>query len=357
MGRQNATDAAVRHIERTTSRRFPVAPTALVAGPRIRLETGDLDQPYFGASIDKVLIATLIAQLGDEGVLTPETPIGELLPSNDIEHLPAAPHVDSARDITVDHLLSHTSGLPDVCDPPRGEQSECSLAMLEQHPERPWTSESMLQQARGMRPIAAPGARFHYSDTGYLLLTRIIEEAAGVAFAQRLRSHIVEPAGMQTAAEWVGASAERLAELAPALAPFWFTKPHQELSQAFASKLTWQSGLGGAASAHGLLAFQRALHAGDLCSREWVDHMSRPRNRKLGGLHYGAGMATLKFEGFMPLLHGLPRPVGGLGILATHMFYYPAHDTHVILNFHSFKRMNASFSTHIRLARLIKAHG
>ena len=357
MTRQQAIAAAVRRIERTTSRRFPVAPTALVAGPRIGLETGDTDQPYFGASIDKVLIGTLIAQLGDEGVLTPETPIGALLPGRLLQRLPVAAGIDSGRDLTVDQLLTHTSGLPDVCDPPRGEHSDCSLDMLEQHPTHPWNPAGMLAQAERMRPVGRPGERFHYSDTGYLLLIRIIEEATGLSFVQRLRSQIFDRVGMPCASEWAEASAEQVSSMAPSLAPFWFTKPGRDLSQDFAPHLTWESGLGGAASANDLLAFQRALHDGALCSRAWVDHMSRPRNRMLGGLHYGAGMATLKFEGFFPLLRALPRPTGGLGILATHMFYYPTHDTHVILNFHSRRRMNASFETHIRLARLIRAHG
>ena len=59
----------------------------------------------------------------------------------------------------------------------------------------------------------------------------------------------------------------------------------------------------------------------------------------------------LRFEGFMPLLRGLPRPVGHLGVLGTHLFVDPDRGTSVVLNFHDTREMVASFQTHIRIAQ------
>lgn len=85
--------------------------------------------------------------------------------------------------------------------------------------------------------------------------------------------------------------------------------------------------------------------------------MGTPRSRFRPGIHYGAGMVALRFAGFFPLMRGYPEPVGGLGYTSTHMFYYPAQRTHVILNYHAHRRMNTSFQMHIRLAGLIKRFG
>lgn len=359
-------DIAVRRtadaLGRTTSDRFPVAPLALVTGRSLELSVGDPDQPFFVASIDKVFIATLVAQLAADGLLRPDSPLGELLPDEDLAPLPAAPGIDNARHVTVEHLLTHTAGLPDVMLPPRGHETECAIPRLLADPSRVWTIQEFLQQAAHLPPFARPGARFCYSDTGYFLLIRIIEEATGVGFAEQLRAGIFEPAGMTDSAEWVGAGADRLDTLATTLAPFWLDTRGSEVRtgdvrRAFAPNLTWTNGLGGPSTAHDLVRFQRALHGGELLDPTWIDFFARPRNRFRPGIHYGAGMNTLLFGGFFPTLRGYPRPVGGLGYTATHMYYYPEQQTHVILNYHAHRRMQASFLMHIRLAGLIRRHG
>src|SRR5699024_602222 len=144
-----------------------------------------------------------------------------LRPAEDAALQPAPPGTDNARDVTLEQLQSHTPGLPDVMLPPRGYQTECAIPRLLADPSRVWTIQELLQQAAHLPPFARPGARFCYSDTGYFLLIRIIEEATGVGFAEQLRAGIFEPAGMTDSAEWVGAGADRLDTLATTLAPFW----------------------------------------------------------------------------------------------------------------------------------------
>src|SRR5699024_7769483 len=116
-------------------------------------------------------------------------------------------------------------------------------------------------------------------------------------------------------------------------------------------------GLGGPSTANDLVLFQRALHSGQLCDVAWVEFFATPRNRFRPGIHYGAGMNALRFSGFFPLLRNYPHPVGGLGYTATHMYYYSEQQTHVVLNYHAHRRMQASFQMHIRLAGLIKRYG
>lgn len=140
------------------------------------------------------------------------------------------------------------------------------------------------------------------------------------------------------------------------LAPFWIGKPGRDDRHAFAPNLTWSNGIGGPSTANDLVRFQKEFHGGRLCGLKWIPFMDEPRNRFRPGIHYGAGMVALRFGEFSPFLRRYPEPVGGLGYTATHMFYYPEQDTHVILNFHSHRRMQASFQTHIHLAGLVKKH-
>ncbi|WP_053383073.1 serine hydrolase domain-containing protein [Leucobacter celer] len=354
-------DAAIRksleRIQRPVGRGFPVPPIALVTGPRLELVAGDPDQPFWIASIDKVFIATLIAQLFDDGHCHPDTPLGELLPADEVAPLPAAAGIDNARDVTVQHLLSHTSGLPDVMLPPRGFTTECSIDAVGANPARVWTVPEFLRQADHLPPFARPGERFLYSDTAYLLLIRIIEEARGGGFGEQLRDRILDPCGMADSAAWVDAGAEEIDDLVPRLAPFWLGDPGRDDRRAFAPSLTWGSGMGGPSTANDLVRFQRELHGGRLCDPAWIRLFGAPRSRFRPGIHYGTGMVALRFGGFFPLLRGYPEPVGGLGYTATHMFYYPEQQTHVVLNYHAHRRMQASFQTHIRLAGIINRYG
>lgn len=356
MNTSTAIQKSVEKIEKTTSRKFPVTPIALVTGPKFELSVGDPDQPFFIASVDKVFIATLIAQLFDSGYCALDTPIGQLLPAADLAPLPVAEGVQNFRDITVEHLLSHTSGLPDVMLPPRGYETQCSIPNLYANPDRLWTLREFLAQAEHLPPFAKPGTRFLYSDTAYFLLIRIIEEAGNVGFAELLRTRIFEPSGMLDSVEWMIADRQRMDQLMSNLAPFWLGDNGSDY-RALARNLTWHSGLGGISTVNDLVRFQRALHSGELCNLKWVRMFGTPRNRFRPGIHYGTGMVALRFAGFFPLLRGYPQPTGGLGYTATHMFYYPEQDTHVVLNYHAHRRMQASFQMHIRLARLIKQYG
>ncbi|NUL48742.1 serine hydrolase [Cellulosimicrobium funkei] len=353
-------DTAIRKtiekVQDTHSSRFPVVPTALVTGPRLELSSGGPDQPFFVASIDKVFLATLIGQLFDENRFGPDTPIGQLLPADDLEPLPASPGIDNARDIRVQHLLSHTSGLPDVMLPPRGHGTACSINNLLDDPGHVWSVPEFLQQARGLPALARPGKRFLYGDTAYFLLIRIIEEARGGGIGQQLRTRVFEPAGMTDTAAWADADAERLDVLVPRLAPFWLNGP-DPAPRAFTPNLTWHNGMGGPSTANDLVRFQCELHNGHLCDPQWVRLFGTPRSRFRPGIHYGTGMVALRFGGFSPFLRGYPHPTGGLGYTATHMFYYPEQQTHVVLNYHAHRRMQASFLMHIRLAGLINRFG
>lgn len=355
MSVDTAVQKTIAKLHRSTSRSFPVRPTALVSGPRLELSAGDVDELFYIASIDKVFIATLIGQLFEDKRFQPDTAIGELLTADDLAPLPAAPGVDNARDVTVEHLLSHTLGLPDVMLPPRGYSTACSIPNLRSNPDRVWTIPEFLSQAAHLPPFAPPGQRFLYSDTAYFLLIRIIEEARGEDFGKVLRSRILEPVGMEQTAEWAGADTEQLKQLVPKLAPFWLNKPGEDDSRALAHM--WSNGLGGPSTANELVLFQRALHSGQLCDVAWVEFFATPRNRFRPGIQYGAGMNALRFSGFFPLLRNYPQPVGGLGYTATHMYYYPEQRTHLVLNYHAHRRMQASFQMHIRLAGLIKRYG
>lgn len=341
-------------LDRLSRRRRSLPPPqVLVRGPGLEFSYGDQQMPYHAASVGKVMTATLVARLVERGRLTFDTPLGGLLPAADLARLSVAPGVDPATDLTVDHLLTHTSGLPDFFDPPRGHTTAASVKEALKDPDRFWTPTDLLDEAGSLPAVGRPGERFAYGDTAYVVLGRILEEIHGEEFNALLRRDLFGPTGMtDSSTPYSDATTEGLADLR--IAPFWVKG--QEFSGARAMSVDWAGG-GIVTTLEDQARFQAALHAGELLSRESLVHLGRPQNRLRGGIHYGAGMVTVRGNEFFPLLRGLPEGIGGLGITATHMFYYPQQQAHVIMNFHSTGEMSRSFQTHIGIARLLAQRG
>jgi len=131
---------------------------------------------YQSGSLGKQFTAALVLQLADSGRLGLGDPIRRHLPEG-------PPGWDS---ITVRHLLTHTSGIPDYAD------SAVDLR-------RDYTEDELVRVAAGLRPLFPPGERWSYSNTGYLLLGVIVHRVTGVFYGDLLRDRIFAPLGMRTA--------------------------------------------------------------------------------------------------------------------------------------------------------------
>lgn len=135
------------------------------------------ENSLFGlASVSKIFTAVAIMQLAEQGQLNLSTSI--------YQYFPNLPY----KDITVWHLLTHTSGLEDyLADPVRS-------ALKTDNP-----SNADVEEAYA---FTHPKTRFYpdsdwsYSNTNYLLLAMIVEKVSGESFPHYVRNHIFDPAGM-----------------------------------------------------------------------------------------------------------------------------------------------------------------
>jgi CubicO group peptidase (beta-lactamase class C family) len=84
--------------------------------------------------------------------------------------------------ITIEHLLRHTSGIHNF--------TETDTTILETDEKR------MIPFLKSLSPDFAPGAKMHYSNSGYVLLGFIIQKASGMSYWQAVRKYIFEPLKM-----------------------------------------------------------------------------------------------------------------------------------------------------------------
>ena len=136
--------------------------------------------PFRIASVTKVFVAAAVLRLEEEGRLDRSGAVEALLPAAFVAELKRGDFEPAA--ITIDHLLHHTSGIGDH------SISEAYLSALRETPRRRWTPLAQLQMAvQHTAASGRPGERFHYSDTGYVLLGQIVEVVIGKALHSAVR--------------------------------------------------------------------------------------------------------------------------------------------------------------------------
>ena len=96
--------------------------------------------------------------------------------------------------VTVRHLLSHTSGIPDYFD-----DADWFIKIWKEEKRVPGNDEILrfLRETKA-KPYFAPGEGLHYSNTGYNLLALLVERLSGVPYEEFLQKNIFEPSGMSS---------------------------------------------------------------------------------------------------------------------------------------------------------------
>ena len=134
------------------------------------------DAKFRIGSLTKQFTAASILLLAQRGKLKLEDPVKTWLPD-----APA-----SWEKVTVFHLLTHTSGIPNFTGGPGWD-----LYQRQDH-----TPQESIARIRDKPLDFAPGAKFYYSNSNYILLGQIIEKASGMSYADFLQRNILTPLGM-----------------------------------------------------------------------------------------------------------------------------------------------------------------
>lgn len=127
-------------------------------------------------SVTKQFTAVAILQLAEAGKLKLDDDITNYVPSLQT----------NGHKITIEHLLNHTSGLPNITDQPAWQGTIREALTL----------EKQLAFINDRPALFAPGTDWAYSNTGYRLLGEVVEKASGQTYADYVREQIFKPAGM-----------------------------------------------------------------------------------------------------------------------------------------------------------------
>ncbi len=157
------------------------------------------DTPFALASVSKLLGTAMALRLVSDGVLALDAPVAEHFPPGALDGLHHWRGRDLSGTITLRHLLSHTSGLPDYFEGKRRDGSRMVMPLLAGQ-DRAYDVNNVLTWARDeMRPHFAPGegGRALYSDTNFQLLGAVIASASALPLPQALARFVTDPLGLK----------------------------------------------------------------------------------------------------------------------------------------------------------------
>jgi len=299
---------------------------------------------YHTASIGKAMTAALVMRLVERARLSPDDLIQSLLPDELLEGLFVLDGESYVSQVRIRHLLNHTSGVGDWFEDKPQDGSPSFLEQIEAEPEKPWGPDDTLRYHRAhLTAHSLPGEGFHYSDTGYLLLGKLIESMYVKSLGQTLTDEIFEPLGMRSSCLW--GHSEPLDVTGQDLLPAWMGK--REVTHDAWLPADWGGG-GVVSTMEDLLSFQQALTGGKLVSPSTLEKMQQ-WVRWERGIDYGFGLVRLRIRALTFLLPSRYDLWGNWGSISTFMFYNPHHDVHLIGAFNQSKYIQKQVAFMIRV--------
>lgn len=235
-------------------------------------------------SITKPFTAIAILMLAEEGRLSVDDRVGDWF-----DRAPA----DKA-DLTLSQLLSHTSGLPGEYEPSRKDLDRDAVA----------------EEILALELEVDPGAEWHYSNPGFILLAIVVELASGSRYDRFVTERILDPVGMADSG-FIGG--DRSIDRARLAHPY-----NREIDAG--SPLDWTGGYAGYWGAGGLLASTADLYRwifaferGQILPPTTREEMIAPRIGVFEGWSYGYGIFYARTDrGSHFIRHGGNRSPAGV---------------------------------------------
>jgi D-alanyl-D-alanine carboxypeptidase len=267
--------------------------------------------PFVVGSVSKTFVAAAILQLVDEGALALDDPLSNWLPD-----------YPRAGQITLRRLLGHTSGVFNLYESPNYNR------LVVNHVHRTWTPQDVLASLAGT-PYCDPGACYHYSNTGFILLGLVIEAETGKPLGQVYKERFYTPLGL-TSTYFQGdgpppASSARGYRKTKtgnvAIDDGSRYRPTQS-----EGTVIWSAG-GMVASARNIATWARALYGGDVLSAQSLARMTAfTFHPEPQGGYYGLGTRMRSFQGI-----NMEGHTGTLRAFNAAMWYLPSLDLTIVV--------------------------
>jgi CubicO group peptidase (beta-lactamase class C family) len=237
------------------------------------------DMVFRIGSMTKQFTAVAILMLVEEGKLAVTDPITKFLPD----------YPTGGKTITVEHLLTHTSGIKSYTDMPD------FVANIR----KDYTTRELIDHFKEQPPEFEPGAQYKYDNSGYFLLGAIVEQASGMGYEAFLKKRIFDVVGMpQTWLESTSRVIPRRARGYSRTGDTWTNADWMSMTQLYAAGAI-------VSTVDDLARWDAALYGGTLVRPQTLELAFTPHRLKDGKpIEYGYGWQPGRWEAFTVLQHG-----------------------------------------------------
>lgn len=212
------------------------------------------------ASLTKFFTGLAVTQLAAQGKVSFYATLGSYLGGF------PAPIADS---VTVHHLLTHTSGIPDFSMNPAWQKLFPGFTTATE------AFDGTLSILQPLPLAFTPGTQYSYSNSNYFLLGAIVAQASGQPFWDYMPKHVFAPAGMTSTGFFSNQQWETDPRIAHNYGPPQPNGQRQDLtSLAAMGPNGWDGASGAFSNAPDLLCFARALQDGTLLPTAWAEVMT-----------------------------------------------------------------------------------
>ncbi len=273
---------------------------------------------YFIASVTKLYITAIMLMLKKENRLAFSDKIYTYFPEELIDNIHILNGVDYSKEITIAHLLSNTSGIPDYFyyDKPKGEAANSLI----QGNDQPWPLEKAIQRAKKLKPRFKPGqkGKVHYSDTNYQLLGAIIEKVTGKWIGDVFKEYLFQPLHLKDTYAY-----HDINDRTPV--PIYY-KSQVVHAPKYMASITAEGGI--VSTAKETMIFLKAFFNGFFFPKEIFDELKKNWNMIYfpGQFYFGLGIEKL----WTPRLFSPFKPIGEVlgfwGQTGAFAFYNPETD-------------------------------
>ncbi|QUW23585.1 serine hydrolase [Sporosarcina sp. Marseille-Q4063] len=228
---------------------------------------------YAIASGCKIFTSVAICQLVEDGNITFNTKVKECLDIN-------FPYFD--EEVTIHHLLTHTSGIPDYFDEDEmGDYEELWVSTPMYHIRK---LKDFLPLFQNMKMKADVGGSFHYNNSAYIVLGLIVEQVSDLEFGDYIEKYIFQKIGMTESGYF------EMDELPEGVALGYIEKPDGSWKTNIYSLPVKSASDGGAyVTANDMIVFWDALTTHQLLTKEMTRTLLTPRTEVVEDIYYGYG--------------------------------------------------------------------
>jgi CubicO group peptidase (beta-lactamase class C family) len=250
------------------------------------------DTQFLLASVSKQFTAMAIMILAERGKLHIDDTLARFCPE-------FPPYSET---ITIRHLLNHTSGLPDYEELLLGKVDFNNFFTSSKSPPaaREFTAKDALDILSRQKELRfVPGARFEYSNSGYVVLGQIVERASGQRYAEFLRENIFKPLAMDDTLV-----VDERKQKPPRLALGYGKKDGQWRDITYSPENSIYGEDNVVTTIEDMYKWDQALYTDRLVSRAMLDMAFTPGHPTTGVSTYGFGWQIRSFDGDPTVEHG-----------------------------------------------------